>query len=326
MIALSIIVPVFNKVKYIDDCINSILNQTFADFELILINDGSTDGSDERCGIYAKLDKRIRFIDQDNMGVSAARNKGILVATGKYIGFVDADDSIEPDMYQLLLNNALANEADISGCGISISPSRHKKKQVPDAIGVYNHTEALCSNLKGDFERNVTNKIFRKEIVKACRFEGQIYEDILYLCKAYIAAGTSVFTSAQKYNYLIRDNSVSMNKFNDKYLETTAVSEKIVELVAKTDKYCFPQAQVFDVMANLSLLNLLLLNKEPQYASHYNRVVQKLGRYGSFIQNSGLVRKKHKYAWLLFTLSPALYRVCMYWYCLITNSDVIHRT
>ena len=104
MAIISIIVPVYNAEKYLSRCIDSILRQTFADFELILVNDGSSDKSKEICEKYLESDPRIKLINQENSGVSAARNTGLDNASGEYIGFVDSDDFIEKNMYEELYN------------------------------------------------------------------------------------------------------------------------------------------------------------------------------------------------------------------------------
>ena len=117
-ITLSIIVPIYNVEKYLDDCINSILSQTFKDFELILVNDGSTDNCGEICEKFKKLDSRIIVIHQENQGVSAARNTGISISTGEYIGFVDPDDTIKSDMYENLIKYSFNGSIDIVVCKI----------------------------------------------------------------------------------------------------------------------------------------------------------------------------------------------------------------
>src|SRR4051794_2276705 len=114
--AISIIVPVFNIEAYIGACLDSILNQTFNDLEVILINDGSTDKSGEICSEYSKMDSRIKVINQEFGGVSAARNVGVYAASGEYIGFVDGDDRIDKNMYLELINLCIQTNSDISVC------------------------------------------------------------------------------------------------------------------------------------------------------------------------------------------------------------------
>lgn len=324
---LSIIVPVYNKERFIDECIQSILNQTLTDFELILVNDGSTDGSYTVCKKFAERDSRIRLIDQRNGGASAARNKGIDNANGKYIGFIDADDTIEPDMYELLIRNAEAGNADISVCRLQVFfPNKRITPSQSAGVKVLNHTEALVACLRGDLDRSANNKIYRREVIKDIRFEGHIYEDILYTCKTFLAANKTVFENVVKYNYLVRENSASMSAFNPRYLETIAVSKKMVELVGQKDKDVLIEAQKFDVVANISLLNLLLLVDRDPYEREYDQVVKTLKDYRHLMNNMNGLAAKHKIAFKLFSISPKLYTRLMHWYCVITGAEVVKRT
>ncbi len=326
MATVSIIVPVYNKESYIDACIQSILNQSFTDFELILVNDGSTDSSGVKCRHYQDRDERVKVIEQENAGVSAARNKGLSCATGFYVGFIDSDDTIEPDMYELLFKNAIKFDADIAVCRMRVVfPDKTNTPAETREVCVLDHHQALSSCLKGDLDRSANNKIYKTELVRQIRFEGHIYEDILYTCKAFLAAKKTVVEDAVKYNYIVRGNSVSMSKFNVRYLETIMVSAKMVELVSENDISCIPDAQAFDVVANLSLLNLILLAGKDKYQTEYNQVVKKLRSYANFIDNSAIVKRKHKYAFKLFSISPLLYRWGMYTYCRLTNAEAIKR-
>ena len=116
MLTLSVIVPVYNTEKYLEDCIKSILTQSFKDFELIIVNDGSTDGSSAIINKYAAIDSRIVVIDTVNKGVSNARNLGLRAAKGTYVGFVDSDDTIAPDMYQKLIDSMRATDSEMACC------------------------------------------------------------------------------------------------------------------------------------------------------------------------------------------------------------------
>ena len=117
---VSVIVPIYNAEMYIDKCIQSIINQTLRDIEIILVDDGSTDRSFEISNKYAKKDERIKIIKQKNKGVGAARNYGVSIATGKFITFIDSDDFVEIDMLEILYNAAINNNCDIIFSGIKI--------------------------------------------------------------------------------------------------------------------------------------------------------------------------------------------------------------
>lgn len=114
---LSIIVPVYKVEQYLDKCVESILAQTFTDYEIILVDDGSPDNCGQMCREWERRDGRIRTIHKENGGLSDARNAGIDIAKGDYIGFVDSDDYIKPDMFEVLVANLERNNADISMCG-----------------------------------------------------------------------------------------------------------------------------------------------------------------------------------------------------------------
>lgn len=327
MATLSIIVPVYNKEQYIDDCLQSILNQSFTDFELILVNDGSTDGSADKCRSYAEKDSRIIFINQENQGVSVARNVGVARASGTYIGYIDSDDTIEPDMYELLIENALSVDADISACRLRVLfPNKIVGPESDGKTTVFDREQGLSACLSGILDRSANNKIYRRSVVNDIKFEGQIYEDILYTCKAFLNARVSIAVNSVKYNYIVRDNSVSMSKFNEKYLQTVAVSDQMVKLVAAHAAPCLPEAQVFDIVTNISLLNLLLLGNKEKYPAQYKMVADKLNNYKSVISHSVLLGKKYKVSYWLFAISPKLYTSLMYLYGLATGAEVIKRT
>ena len=143
---ISVIVPVYNVEKYLRKCIESILNQTFREFELILVDDGSTDSSGKICDEYALKDSRIKVIHKENGGASSARNAGLDVAKGEYIGFVDSDDWIEMDMYGELYRLIKENNTDISVCGINnIKDIKYKNENLKEKIQIIKKEGEECT-------------------------------------------------------------------------------------------------------------------------------------------------------------------------------------
>lgn len=134
MSEVSIIIPVYNTEQYLRDCLSSVLAQTFADFEAIVVNDGSTDGSAAIIRDFAKRDNRFTIVEQQNKGLSEARNAGLKVARGQWITFVDSDDMVAPDFLQVLTDAAKEAQADIACCGKSSSGT--EPKLIPPATGV----------------------------------------------------------------------------------------------------------------------------------------------------------------------------------------------
>lgn len=166
---ISIIVPVYNVADYLPKCIESILAQTFTDFELILINDGSPDKSPQICDHYASQDSRVRVIHKKNGGVSEARNCGLDIARGKYIGFADSDDWLAHDMFELLYNLSEKHDADISICGHYVVTD-----DSTEPLYEYFEGEIIYSNVEGvqkivedvEIQSYLWNKLFKESCLK----------------------------------------------------------------------------------------------------------------------------------------------------------------
>lgn len=134
---LSIIVPIYKVEKYLDECIQSILHQTFTDFELILVDDGSPDACPQMCDAIAEQDSRVRVIHQKNGGLSAARNTGIEAAHGNWLGFVDSDDFVAPDFYEKLYNAAVNADADCAVCSVQLTHEDGSRMDTPPQWKAY---------------------------------------------------------------------------------------------------------------------------------------------------------------------------------------------
>jgi len=153
---ISIIVPVYNVELYLGKCIDSILNQTFSGFELILVNDGSLDNCGSICDSFAKLDRRVKVIHKGNGGLSSARNAGLEIACGEYIGFVDSDDYIERQMYETLYNQATETSSDIVVCDFYMIDengkilNNEKNQVIPSQVIEYINIQSLKAMFKID--------------------------------------------------------------------------------------------------------------------------------------------------------------------------------
>jgi glycosyltransferase involved in cell wall biosynthesis len=216
---ISIIVPVYKVEPYLRKCIDSILNQTFTDFECILINDGSPDNCPAICDEYAEKDSRIVVIHQKNSGVSAARNAGLDIARGEWIGFVDSDDWCDPGMFNFLLENAKKNKADISICGYrEIKDNKiikKSKKRFDTLINSRNAIIKLFSN--GYYDGYSWNKLVNKRLFDKndnLRFNSKIKysEDRLLFYYLFKYANIIYYSSNIYYNYCWRRNSVTVKR------------------------------------------------------------------------------------------------------------------
>lgn len=170
-IKVSIVIPVYDAEKYIEECIESLLSQTLKECEFIFVNDGSHDRSSEIIKSYQNSDSRIILINQKNQGVSVSRNKGVQLSTGEYIGFVDADDFVETDMFENLYNSAMKNECDIVFSNFESEQQGHKViTKYPFPVGVNLDKDFIKQKLlpyfiEKDDLNTVCNKIFRKKMI-----------------------------------------------------------------------------------------------------------------------------------------------------------------
>lgn len=224
MAKISIIVPVYNVEKYIEKCIQSILEQTFLDFELILVDDGSTDKSGYICDEYAAKDSRIKVIHKQNGGLSSARNEGLNICQGDYIGFVDSDDHIHRDMYEILYFNIKKYECEIAICEECIVKEYETVENEAydnEDIELLNNIQALnySYNIKNIFIHSC-NKLYKKNIFEDIRFpNGRIYEDQFITPKLLYSAEKIIYVKSKLYYYVQRDGSIINSKFSLKKLD-----------------------------------------------------------------------------------------------------------
>lgn len=213
---ISIIVPIFNMSKYLSKCIESILVQSYSNFELILIDDGSTDDSLNICKKYAQLDSRIVVLEKTNGGQGSARNLGLERAKGDFITFVDSDDWIEKNLLEVLMNNLRKYDADIS-CG-GVYSNLDKSDFILDSeVIVKNNIQAMelfVMNMNG-FNHSPVSKVFKKELFSNVKFlELRGFEDAGTMFKVFINAKKVVSQQLSLYFYLQRNDSTMHREFS----------------------------------------------------------------------------------------------------------------
>ena len=206
---ISVIVPIYKVEPYLRQCLNSILNQTYRDLEVLLIDDGSPDKCGEICDEYERKDKRVRVFHTENRGLSASRNLGLKEAKGELIGFVDSDDWIEPEMYEVLLKRLEETGADISVCGVAYEYV-NKSIDSPCIEAVYNSDGAVHALICGDLRNQVMNKIWTRKVAMLFQFpEGHVYEDIFTVYKVFLQAGKVATVPKALYRYRQRKESIA---------------------------------------------------------------------------------------------------------------------
>lgn len=250
---VSIIVPVYNVEKYVAKCLDSIVRQDMRDIEIIIVDDGSTDGSGTICNKYAQEDSRIRVIHQENQGLSMARNNGIDIARGEYIGFVDSDDWIASDMYSTLYEDAVREDSDISMTNFYYTkasgecvPFSSEKTGTKVFEGIYKiaHNIRTTNNF-------AWNKLYRRYLFDEISFpKGKTFEDIFTIYKLVDKANKMVVSVQCKYYYFRRDDSITLTAFNMSHLDNTAayierhryISDKYPKLESICRKQIFTSA------------------------------------------------------------------------------------
>lgn len=231
---ISVIIPVYNAENYLKRCLDSVINQTYKNLEIILIDDGSTDNSGEICDEYAKTDNRIKVIHKENGGVSQARNEGLRVATGEYIGFLDSDDFILHNMYENLIKQLELNDADISICGFAkeIEKGKFEPYFKYDTDCVFDRDEALKNLLQNKYYScSCSDKLLKRSLLDNIFFDENIthYEDLLFLWQVIKKAKTVAFTSNVYYYYTTNVGSATQSKFSLKKMSMIDVCEYILE-------------------------------------------------------------------------------------------------
>lgn len=211
---ISVIIPVYKVEKYLDECLESIVGQTYWNLEIILIDDGSPDLCPQLCDDWAMKDSRIKVIHKPNSGVSDARNGGMNIATGQYITFVDSDDFIEPTAIEKLYNLMQQTGAEISCGGVYryIDGSRNSifNRCVKNDCTVFSGLDTLRHVLKWECDCSVWGKLYRRHIIDNLRFiKGRSNEDVIFLFELYPKVNCVAYTRKPIYNYRAAEGSVT---------------------------------------------------------------------------------------------------------------------
>lgn len=243
---ISIIVPIYNVEYYLPKCIDSILAQSYGYLEIILVNDGSTDNCGKICEEYSRKDARIKVIHQKNKGVSAARNIGLSQARGAYIGFIDPDDWISPDMYQCLYAELINHKADMAVCEIFIVTDKGiyaPKRDLAGSVEEFTNREAIFPvNKQNQISDGPCNKLYKRHIFNRIEFpEGRFYEDAYIMVDIINRCHKILHISSPHYYYYQRQDSTchtySVKNIENQFEAYLAKSEKIKQYYPELKDY-----------------------------------------------------------------------------------------
>ncbi|MDB2111176.1 glycosyltransferase family 2 protein [Clostridium paraputrificum] len=229
---ISIVVPVYNVEKYLEECLDSICKQTYSNIEIILVNDGSTDSSIEICEKYSELDKRISVLNKENGGLSDARNCGIKFAKGQYLIFVDSDDIISRDMVSYLYNLIKNTNSEVGICDpVHWFPDQEIKFVEETVKKIFSSEDAIVEMLyQKSFLVSAWGKIYKKDLFTKITFPfGILFEDSAIMYRVFDSAKKIVYGNAKLYGYRHRENSITTKKFSKRDWDIIIICNEISE-------------------------------------------------------------------------------------------------
>jgi len=327
---LSVIVPVYNTEKYLKECINSILGQTYSNLELILLDDGSSDNSPFICKEYEKKDCRIKYIKQENQGVSRARNRALEECFGDYIAFVDSDDVIDLDCYEILIAQINKTNSDIAACSLvreldSNIKKKDKNNDIPSVIEFPDKKACLESITahKNSIQGFTGNKVFRRDVIKNIRYSEDILmcEDALFLWELVTKnVNKACFINLPMYHYRIHGSSSTRNSSVEKYYaalkayKSMIISAKEQEVINCLNGLCSGY-----IMWNIVLSEQIFKN-DCFNKKMYIKIRKNVYEYKEYIKYLSL--GMHILARTIL-ISYSCFRICLFFKILIKK--ILHR-
>lgn len=306
MSVVSIIVPIYRAEKYLNKCVQSIVDQTYKNLEIILVDDGSPDNCPAICDAWAKKDSRIRVIHQRNGGFSAARNAGLDAATGTYIQFVDSDDWIEPNMVEALVIYAQQTHADIVRCGYYEEDGLQHLAFCSTAQTHCPDQNTLIVDLMNDglMSGALWNKLYRHSALGEIRFRNGYSEDILFNYLLLAKEPKVVYVSEAYYHYRVNNGSVTNSTFRPSAFSIIEVKKQIMD--AQTDEQVKPYCLKGYLNSAMIVMNNML--SSGKCLEYYPSLRAEILKYKWTVWRSSLYGARDKAKMLLLALSAKLYR------------------
>ncbi len=281
---ISVIVPVFKVEQYLAQCVESIVNQTYKNLEIILVDDGSPDNCPAMCDEWAKRDNRIKVIHKENGGLSDARNAGMKIASGGYIGFVDSDDWLRNDMYELLYKHLKENDVDISACGVEMifDNGEASRMLTKDGTTILNTNEAVRSIIQESWlKQPVWYKLYRSSIIKDILFPvGKYHEDVFWSYQAVAKANKVCVFDEPCYFYRQRNESIMGQTYSLKRLDAIEAKTNRLEFIYENFPEFIRECEmdlVFSCLYHGQLAQIHLNKTERVYAlEHLNRAFKEV--------------------------------------------------
>lgn len=300
---ISVIVPVYNVEKYLEECLDSIQNQTYSDIEVILVNDGSLDNSKDICEKYCKEDNRFKLINQANQGQSVARNHGVAASTGEFIAFVDSDDIIRQDYLEVLIRY-MSEEVDIVESQFTVHKKEFFNENYKEINVIFegDSEEAVKAVPKHMLSVNPVTKLYRRSVVEAVPYlEGLIFEDIYSGVGMLKYIRRIIKSDYTGYYYRQHGTSTMHRTFTEKNLNVFTVSDKLIDLYSDRENLL---PYIGSYLVHVTTMHYQdYIRKDNPYAKVYN---QKLAEYVAITKkNQELARKSRMIH--LYNVCPKYY-------------------
>lgn len=282
---VSVIIPAYNAEKYLEECLNSVLNQTYKDVEIVVINDGSVDGTRSILDNYAQSHENIVVIHTENGGVSRARNIGLSHATGDYIMFLDSDDLLVANAIEILLRDLKENSADVAAGMMNGEVNSGAIDCEGTEIEVWSGAQGLEKSLEDHpFTYSSCAKLFKRQVLEQVRFvEGRkIHEDSYFVFCFLLQQPTLVTRAAYIYKYRPNENSASHAAFSEKYFDILYFAEEKRKAIAEKYPHLLDKAKNMLVKANIAMLQCLLNTKEKRYKKNIKECIRAVKQYKKY--------------------------------------------
>ncbi len=321
---ISVIVPVYKVEEYIKRCIDSIINQTYKNLEIILVDDGSPDNCGKICDEYAKKDTRVKVIHKENGGLSDARNAGIKICKGKYISFIDSDDYVDEDYIEYLYNLIKKYNVKLSICGVNVVWKNKKCKQEKILKSECLDAKSALNNLllhKG-IEISAYAKMYLADLWKNFEFpKGKVYEDTAVIYKLIEEASTIAYGNKKCYYYIARKNSISkqngFNKNEEDYIEHT--KNMLADI-----KQMYPELEIsikrFELYANFRILRMLIFTN-PRNKIMEKDIILKIKENQKEVFFYKEIPRRDKIAIVLLNIGLPVFKIFWYLYTKITGRN-----
>ena len=319
---ISVIVPVYNVKDYLERCLNSIINQTYKNIEIILIDDGSTDGSSVICDNYKEIDNRIKVFHKKNGGLSSARNEGIKRSIGEYITFVDSDDSIDESYVDYLYR--LIKKYDVR---MSITPYNvvHNKNKKNIGNGYKECLMDTCESLdrllcSEGFDVSSCAKLYSKKLFEDIQFPvGKLYEDNGTTYKLVMKCEKIAYDSCANYNYYIHDDSITTTDFNEKKLDLIEMVNAMCDDILAKYPILEESVQKKRIEAYLSIYRQIVFVKSNKYSKEKEKIKEYLQSNKSNIFKNSKLSFRDKVALRSLQIGDWFFKFSWNCYCFFTK-------